>query len=205
MYVTDNFVATHNTYLAARIGARKLIDGDIDKIVVARVTVSKAKHSLGFLPGKVEAKMLPWLQPVIDGIRAEVSAATLEQWQQEGRFVIASFEHMRGRTFDRCYLMLDEAQNADFGDLRLFLTRTGEDTQVVVTGDLDQVDIPDSGLPSVLKLVERFRVPMSIVRFTNDDVVRSPLAKAFVKAFAGAVNLDKLPGFIDTERLSQAA
>lgn len=196
---------TGKTYLAARIAARRLIDGEIDKIIVSRVTVSKPKHALGFLPGKVEAKMLPWVQPLIDGLRAEVSAATLETWQQEGKFVIAAFEHMRGRTFDRCMLILDEAQNADHGDLKLFLTRTGEGTQVIVTGDLDQIDIPDSGLTRVIEMVERFNVPAKVIRFSNEDVVRSPLAKAFVKAFAAAANLDKLPRFLDTAPLQQVS
>lgn len=200
---------TGKTYIAARIAARKLIEGQVDKIIVARVTVSKPKHALGFLPGKLDAKMRPWLQPVIDGLRAEVSAATLEQWQQEGKFEIASFEHMRGRTFDHALVLLDEAQNADWGDLRLFLTRTGEGSQVIVTGDLDQIDIPDSGLMRVLDMVERYNLPMHIIEFTSEDVVRSALAKAFVKAFSQAndsdVNLDKQPRFLDPVRQPKAA
>lgn len=175
---------TGKTYIPARIAAQKLIEGKIDKIIVARVTVSKAKHSIGYLPGKIDAKMLPWLQPVIDGLRAEVSASTLEDWKQTGRFEIASFEHMRGRTFEKCFVILDEAQNCDFGDLRLFLTRIGEDSQVVITGDLDQIDIHDSGLPSVLDMIEKYDLPMHVIEFTEEDVVRSSFAKSFVKAFA---------------------
>lgn len=211
---------TGKTYIASRIAAKKLLTGAVDKIIVARVTVSKAKHANGFLPGKLDAKMAPWLIPVIDGIRAEVSAQTLETWKNEGRFEIASFEHMRGRTFADAFVILDEAQNADLGDLRLFLTRIGENSQVVVTGDMDQIDIPDSGLATCLDLIERHNINMAIFEFTSDDVVRSQFAKAWVKAFAQReqkvvsiswrtaatdVNLDRPPAFLDTPQKSRRA
>jgi phosphate starvation-inducible PhoH-like protein len=198
---------TGKTYIPARIAARKLADGQVDKIIIARATVSKPKHALGFLPGKIDAKMRPWLQPVIDGLRAEVSAAQLEQWTQEGKFEIASFEHMRGRTFERAFVILDEAQNCDFGDLRLLLTRIGEHTQVVITGDLDQIDIPDSGLLPVLDMVERYHLPMHVIQFTETEVVRSAFAREFVKAFAKltpkVANLDAVDPFTENARTTR--
>lgn len=202
---------TGKTYLPARVGAKQLMAGQIEKIIVCRVTVAKAKHGLGFLPGKLDQKMMPWLRPVIDGLRAEVSAATLEQWTAAGNFEIASFEHMRGRTFENALVILDEAQNCDFGDLRMFLTRIGEGTQVVVTGDIDQVDISDSGLPRILNMVDRHDLPMQMIRFEDEDVVRSPLTKAWVKAFSQEVGdnkqtaefLDALPSFLQTPSKSR--
>lgn len=216
---------TGKTYVAARVFAKKLIDGKTDRIVVARVAVSKAKHALGFLPGKLDAKLAPWLVPVIEGIRAEIKAQAFEQLKEAGAIEFASFEHMRGRTFSNSCVLLDEAQNADFGDLKLVLTRWGESTQYAVTGDMDQIDVHDSGLETVLDIVEAHDVPIHIIEFTDEDVVRSPMAKSWVKAFklhaintgtdrscrprkvyapqapapanADDVNLDALPAFLD--------
>lgn len=174
---------TGKTYLAARIAAQRMIKGAIDKIIITRVTVSSHRHAIGFLPGNIEAKMKPWLTPVIEGIRAEVSAQTLDKWKAEGKFEIVPFEYMRGRTFDFSMIILDEAQNACFADLETFVTRTGVESQVVICGDPGQVDIPNSGLPTMLDLAEEFEI-MDIVEFTEDDVVRSALAKKWVKAIA---------------------
>lgn len=194
---------TGKTYIPARIFARALIDGRLDKIIVSRVTVSEPKHALGFLPGKADAKMLPWLIPVIEAIRAEVSASTFEQWKNEGRFEIVPFEHMRGRSFHDAGIILDEAQNASYKDLKLFLTRTGKNSQVVIAGDTDQIDVHDSGLPEIAAMVRTHDLPMESLAFTEDDVVRSPFARAWVKAFArheqagrpsNVVNLDVKAG-----------
>jgi phosphate starvation-inducible PhoH-like protein len=174
---------TGKTYLPARIAARRLVEGRVDKIIVCRVTVANPRHALGFLPGKLDQKLEPWLVPVMDGIKAEVSAATLDLWKKDGRFEIVSFEHMRGRTFSNAFVLFDEAQNATLPDLRLFLTRIGEEAQVVVTGDMDQIDIHDSGLNTVIGMALDHDVPMEVVQFTSDDVVRSAMAKAWVKAF----------------------
>lgn len=108
---------TGKTYLAARIAAQRLLAGKIEKIIISRVTASKKGHQIGFLPGNIEAKMAPWLTPVIDGIRAEVSKTQLDAWKSEGKFEIVPFEYMRGRTFDNACVILDEAQNAEFDDL----------------------------------------------------------------------------------------
>lgn len=200
---------TGKTYIPARVGARALVDGRIDKIVVARVAVSKAKHQLGFLPGKIDAKMRPWLTPIFDGIKAEVGSHTLEQWMMEGRVEIAAFEHLRGRTLgstQRTLVILDEAQNADYGDLRLFLTRMGEQAQCVVTGDLDQIDIPNSGLAHIIGLAQAHNVPMALIQFREEDVVRSPFVAAWVRAFSAdqagqAGNLDRMPAFLHTPKV----
>jgi phosphate starvation-inducible PhoH-like protein len=175
---------TGKTYLPSRIAARRLIDGNVERIIICRVTSSDKRHQLGFLPGKLEAKLEPWLKPVIEGLRAEMSAQTFDKLKTDGHIEFCSFEHMRGRTFGNCVVILDEAQNATFSDLALFLTRQGENAQVIVTGDLDQVDIHDSGLDEIIDLGDEFEVPMEIVEFLEDDVVRSPHAKAWVKALA---------------------
>lgn len=205
------------TYLPARIAAQYLQKGTVEKVVIARVTVSDPKHALGFLPGKLDQKLKPWLIPVLEGIKAEVGNNFLEQAMQDGRIEIASFEHMRGRTFENAFVLLDEAQNASFKDLKLFLTRIGEGTQVVVTGDLDQIDVKDSGLQRVMSLCNHYQGPMEIVRFADEDVVRSVFTKEWVRVFREAeedrdlqivqspvnVNLDELPAFIHTPGMSR--
>lgn len=202
---------TGKTYLAARIAAQRLLKGDIEKIVISRVTASKKGHQIGFLPGNIEAKMAPWLTPVIEGIRAEVSKAQLDAWKAAGQFEIVPFEYMRGRTFDKAAIILDEAQNAEFDDLHLFLTRTGEGSQVIVAGDHSQIDIPNSGLEEIVDISDEHAI-MDIVEFTEDDVVRSALAKKWVKAISernrvrkAALaarndngNLDSLPAFVQS-------
>ncbi len=187
---------TGKTYIAARIAAQQMIQGKIDKIIVSRVTVSSPRHAIGFLPGNIDAKMKPWLTPVIEGIRAEVSGNTLDEWKQQGRFEIVPFEYMRGRTFENAFVILDEAQNACFADLELFVTRTGEGTQIVICGDHSQIDIPNSGLEDILSLAEEYEI-MDVIEFTEDDVVRSKLAKAWVKAIAAYKRQQTNDGILD--------
>lgn len=175
---------TGKTYIAARLAAQRLLAGAIDKIVVSRVTVSAARHANGFLPGDLGKKLEPWMIPVIDGLKAEVSAATIEKWKADGKLEIASFEHLRGRTFANAMTILDEAQNATWTDLKLWITRTGENTQTVITGDLDQIDIHDSGLADFCLMIEQHHLPVAQVRFLDEDVVRSPLTRAFVQAYS---------------------
>lgn len=203
------------TYGPARIAARALLDQKIEKIIIARVTVADKKHQLGFLPGKLNDKLKPWLTPVLDGVKAEVGSSLLDQWMQDGRLEIASFEHLRGRTFQKAFVLLDEAQNASFSDLKTFLTRIGEQTQVVVTGDLDQVDVKDSGLLDVIRLSRKYHGPMRVIQFTEEDVVRSQFTKDWVRIFAAdqrdkglvvvdnSVNLDEPPAFLHTPGMSR--
>jgi Phosphate starvation-inducible protein PhoH, predicted ATPase len=195
---------TGKTYIPARIAARQMLDKKISKIIIARITAApNQRHAMGFLPGKLEDKLAPWMVPVLDGLKAEVSGVTLDKWKQEKRLEYASFEQLRGRTFSDCMVILDEAQNATFADLKLFLTRIGEDCQVVVTGDIEQIDIRDSGLERVMDMAEDYGVPMEIVEFGAEDVVRSAFTKAWVAAFAAesgqsVANLDDLPRFLHT-------
>ena len=143
--------------------------------------------------------------PVLDGLRAEVSGATIDKWKNEKKIEFAPFESMRGRTFGgdqgATLLILDEAQNATLDDLRLVLTRIGENCQVVVTGDIEQIDIHNSGLPKVLQMTYDHAIPMAVVHFEPDDVVRSAFTKAWVQAFAAESgnevgNLDGLHRFL---------
>lgn len=205
---------TGKTYIPARIGARRLLDQSISKIIIVRITAApNRRHELGFKPGKQDDKLAPWMIPVLDGMRAEVSGATIDKWKNDKKIEFAPFESMRGRTFGGAdgggvLLILDEAQNATLDDLKLVLTRVGENCQVVVTGDIEQIDIHNSGLISAMKMARTHKVPMAIVEFGADDVVRSAFTKAWVKAFQSLAakndsddaNLDELPAFLQNGR-----
>lgn len=176
---------TGKTYIASRHAARQLKAESVEKITITRPTIARSKHKMGFLPGKAEEKMTPWLKPIMQGLRDEFTAREITRMMADEVIEILPFEHMRGVTVSNSVFILDEAQNCDEIDLRMFLTRVGENTQVIVCGDVNQVDIPgDSGLPIVVEMIERYDIPADIIEFTADDVVRSATAKSWVKAFA---------------------
>ena len=174
---------TGKTYIAPRWAIRQVIDGAKERVVIARPTVAKPKHRMGFLPGGAGEKQEPWLLPVLDAFADECGASTVEKMRRSGQIVFAAFEHMRGRTFRNATVVLDEGQNCDFTDLQLFLTRSGEDLQILVNGDLDQIDIPDSGLDRIIGMIGRHGVDAAVVRFDVDGVVRSGTAAQWVRAF----------------------
>lgn len=180
---------TGKTYVPARLAAQQLKQNRIEKIYIARPTVAPKRHAQGFLPGKLEQKLAPWLVPILDAIKDEVSANTLKQWMDDKKVEFLSFEHLRGRTLADCWVILDEAQNCTLSDLKLFLTRKGDNSIYVVSGDTEQVDgeaIPDSGLETVVDMIDTYDLSPDIVEFDEDDVVRSADAKEWVKAFSRA-------------------
>lgn len=174
---------TGKTYVAARFAIRRLRAGTIDRIYIARPTVSSPRHRLGFLPGSATKKLAPWLIPILDAFKEEATAREIESWIQQGKIEFVAFEHLRGRTLANCFAILDEAQNCTFGDLKLFLTRKGEDSTYVVAGDPTQVDIPDSGFDPILDMIEDQDLSPTIIEFDAVDVVRSADAKEWVTAF----------------------
>jgi len=178
---------TGKTYLAARHAMARLKTGKIEKIIVSRPTVSQPRHRQGFLPGNAKAKQAPWLVPVMDAFKDEVTSGVLEKMMTDEQVEIVPFEYMRGRTFRDAIVILDEAQNCSFGDLKMFLTRVGEGSQVIICGDADQVDIEDSGLNAVVDLADRYDfIEASICEFDHTDVVRSKVARQWVRAFSNS-------------------
>ena len=174
---------TGKTYLATLWGIEQVLNGSKDKFIMSRTTSSKPKHRLGFRPGDQNNKVADWLIPIIEALKDRCGATTIENLEKNGKIVSAAFETMCGRTFKDAIVLLDEAQNCDFDDLNLFLTRTGKNCQVIIDGSLDQIMIPDSGLERVVDMVEKYNINAKVVRFTDDDVVRSEEAAMWVKAF----------------------
>lgn len=175
---------TGKTYLAARHVAQRFKAGEIDTMKFARPQVSRERHKSGFLPGNLNAKLAPWFAPIMAALREEFSGVQIDKLKQEGKLEFLSFEHLRGVTLKDCAVVLDEAQNCDFLDLKLFLTRIGENAQLIVCGDETQADIPDSALSRVVDMAMRYKIDIAICTFSEDDVVRSHIAAQWVKVFA---------------------
>ena len=172
------------TYVASRHALTRLLHNDIEKIVIARPTVSAQRHRMGFLPGTADQKMKPWLVPIIDAFKDGTSASEIEKLMTNKTVEVLPFEHMRGRTIKNGVFLLDEAQNCTFGDLEMFMTRVGENCQIIICGDPDQSDIgKDSGLSDIALMVERHGLNAGVITFTEDDVVRSVTAREWVMAF----------------------
>ena len=175
---------TGKTYVAIALAVRALKNREIKRIILTRPAV-EAGERLGFLPGDLKDKLDPYLQPLYDALGDMIPARKLQEFMAEGTIQIAPLAYMRGRTLDRACVILDEAQNTNLGQLKMFLTRMGANAKFIVTGDASQVDLPrkeDSGLLKGIALLEGIK-GIATIRFTNADIVRHPLVTKIVKAF----------------------
>lgn len=175
---------TGKTYIAIALAVRALKHREIKRIILTRPAV-EAGERLGFLPGDLKDKLDPYLQPIYDALEDMIPTKRLQYFIEDDVIQIAPLAYMRGRTLDRACVILDEAQNTNIGQLKMFLTRMGSDAKFIVTGDATQVDLPrseDSGLLRVIKLLEDIK-GISVVRFSSADIVRHPLVTKIVKAF----------------------
>ena len=175
---------TGKTYLAVAVGVTMLIGGHVDKIILSRPAV-EAGERLGFLPGDMKEKVDPYMQPLYDALNDFLPAKQLAKLMEEKRIEIAPLAFMRGRTLSSAFVVLDEAQNATSMQMKMFLTRLGEGSRMVITGDRTQIDLP-RGVQSGLKDAERILkgVPgISFSYFTASDVVRHPLVAKVIHAY----------------------
>ena len=176
---------TGKTYIAIALAVRALKNREIKRIILTRPAV-EAGERLGFLPGDLKDKLDPYLQPLYDALGDMIPSRKLQEFMSDGTIQIAPLAYMRGRTLDRACVILDEAQNTNLGQLKMFLTRMGCNAKFIVTGDASQVDLPnksDSGLLKGIQLVKDIK-GISVIRFGNDDIVRHPLVNKIVKAFS---------------------
>lgn len=175
---------TGKTYVAIALAVRALKNREIKRIILTRPAV-EAGERLGFLPGDLKDKLDPYLQPLYDALGDMIPPKRLQDFMSEGTIQIAPLAYMRGRTLDRACVILDEAQNTNMAQLKMFLTRMGVNAKFIVTGDATQVDLPrreDSGLLRGIELLKGIR-GISTIFFTNEDIVRHPLVTKIVKAF----------------------
>ncbi|WP_080456611.1 PhoH family protein [Roseovarius sp. A-2] len=175
---------TGKTYLAVAVGVNMFIEGHVDRIILSRPAV-EAGEKLGYLPGDMKDKVDPYMQPLYDALNDFLPAKQLAKLVEEKRIEIAPLAFMRGRTLANAFVVLDEAQNATSMQMKMFLTRLGEGSRMVITGDRTQIDLP-RGVPSGLADAERLltTIPqISFNYFTAKDVVRHPLVAAIIEAY----------------------
>lgn len=175
---------TGKTYIAIALAVRALKNREIRRIILTRPAV-EAGERLGFLPGDLKEKLDPYLQPLYDALEDMIPPKKLQDFIADGIIQIAPLAYMRGRTLSSAVAILDEAQNTNLGQLKMFLTRMGQGSKFIVTGDCTQVDLPrreDSGLIRGMHILEG--IPgIADIRFTTEDIVRHPLVNRIVKAF----------------------
>ncbi len=178
---------TGKTYLAVAVGVSMFIEGHVDRIILSRPAV-EAGERLGFLPGDMKDKVDPYMQPLYDALNDFLPAKQMAKLIEEKRIEIAPLAFMRGRTLSRAFVVLDEAQNATAMQMKMFLTRLGEGSRMVVTGDRTQIDLP-RGVASGLGEAERMLAgigDISFSYFTAKDVVRHPLVAKIIEAYEAA-------------------
>jgi phosphate starvation-inducible PhoH-like protein len=175
---------TGKTYLAVAVGVSMFLGGHVDRIVLSRPAV-EAGERLGFLPGDMKEKVDPYMQPLYDALNDFLPAKQVQKMLEEKVIEIAPLAFMRGRTLSNAFVVLDEAQNATSMQMKMFLTRLGEGSRMVITGDRTQVDLPRgtvSGLADAERLLKG--IPrISFTYFTARDVVRHPLVAAIIEAY----------------------
>jgi len=175
---------TGKTYLAVAVGVNMLITGQVDKIILSRPAV-EAGEKLGYLPGDMKEKVDPYMQPLYDALNDFMPGKQLAKMMEEKTVEIAPLAFMRGRTLSNAFVVLDEAQNATTMQMKMFLTRLGEGSRMVITGDRTQIDLP-RGVPSGLSDAERLldQIPgIAFNYFTSKDVVRHPLVAKIIEAY----------------------
>ncbi len=175
---------TGKTYLAVAIAVNALKAKQVEKIILTRPAV-EAGEKLGFLPGDLQEKVTPYLRPLYDALQELLGMDSYAKLMERGTIEIAPLAYMRGRTLNNAFVILDEAQNTTREQIKMFLTRLGEGSKMVVTGDLTQIDLPKgltSGLRHAIKVLKDIE-DIGIIRLNERDVVRHPLVQKIVKAY----------------------
>ncbi len=173
---------TGKTYLAIAAAVKALDEGRIDRIVLSRPAI-EAGEALGYLPGTMEEKMSPYLRPLYDALADRLGGKRLRQYMSDGTIEIAPIAYMRGRTLNNAFVVIDEAQNCTYGQIKMLLTRLGWHSTMVITGDPDQTDLLPglSGLTDIAARLESLS-DIAVVRLSKVDVVRHPLVACMLAA-----------------------
>ncbi|HSH65015.1 MAG TPA: PhoH family protein [Bacteroidia bacterium] len=175
---------TGKTYTAVALAVRALKNKEVKKIILTRPAV-EAGENLGFLPGDLKEKLDPYLQPLYDALLDMIAPEKLAFYLENRVIQIAPLAFMRGRTLDNAFVILDEAQNATEGQLKMFLTRMGSSAKFVITGDITQVDLPKhqpSGLPQAIRLLNKID-GIAFVQLDSTDVIRHKLVKKIIELY----------------------
>lgn len=175
---------TGKTYLAVAMAVKAFRSRQIKKIILTRPAV-EAGEKLGFLPGDLQDKVDPYLRPLYDALFDMFGAESFAKYMEKGIIEVAPLAYMRGRTLDEAFIILDEAQNTTSEQIKMFLTRLGNESRMVITGDITQIDLPDSKKSGLVEAVKVLRGidDIEIHRFTEKDVVRHKLVQDIIKAY----------------------
>jgi len=175
---------TGKTYLAVAMALAALREGRVSRLILTRPAV-EAGEALGFLPGDLYEKIMPYLRPLHDALHDMLSAEEVQKQMERGIIEIAPLAYMRGRTLNHAFIILDEAQNSTLEQMFMFLTRLGVSSKAVVTGDETQIDLPQhkhSGLLEAHRALQKIE-GIAIVEFTRRDIVRHPLVQRIIAAY----------------------
>ena len=175
---------TGKTYLAVAMAVSAFRAKEVNRIILTRPAV-EAGEKLGFLPGDLQQKVDPYLRPRYDALFDMLGPESFQRYQERGNIEVAPLAYMRGRTLDDSFIILDEAQNTTTEQMKMFLTRLGFNSKIVVTGDITQIDLPDgkrSGLVDIIKILKNID-DIQTVRFSEKDVVRHRLVQDIIKAY----------------------
>ena len=175
---------TGKTYLAVAMAVKAFREHKVKKIILTRPAV-EAGEKLGFLPGDLQDKVDPYLRPLYDALFDMFGAESFTRYMEKGIIEVAPLAYMRGRTLDEAFIILDEAQNTTSEQIKMFLTRLGNESRMVITGDITQIDLPDakrSGLVEAVKVLKGID-DIAVHRFSEKDVVRHRLVQDIIKAY----------------------
>ena len=185
---------TGKTYLAVAAAVAAFREKTVNRIILTRPAV-EAGERLGFLPGDLQNKVDPYLRPLYDALYDMLGAETFQKYQERGSIEVAPLAYMRGRTLDDSFIILDEAQNTTREQMKMFLTRLGFGSKIVITGDVTQIDLPDdkvSGLKDAIRVLEGVK-DIAICRLTSADVVRHALVQEIINAYEKAAKKNEAP------------
>ncbi len=182
---------TGKTYTAVALAVRALKNKEVKRIILTRPAV-EAGENLGFLPGDMNEKLDPYLQPLFDGLRDMIPAEKLLEYLDNGVIQIAPLAFMRGRTLDKAFVILDEAQNTTVNQMKMFLTRMGRQAKFIITGDQTQIDLPRNQKSGLIMAVNRLREldGIEVVELTTNDVIRHKLVKVIIEALKEELEID---------------
>ena len=174
---------TGKTAVSVGLACDYLLDGRVEKIVVTRPVIESGR-GLGFLPGTFEEKIHPYLIPVLEEMEYRLNTNRVQAYRDEGKIEVCPLEYMRGRNFHNCFMILDEAQNATFEQLKMFVTRIGWDSKAVINGDMDQTDLANSsqgGLDTFLYRLDNID-GVGVAELTEDDIIRNKIISKILNA-----------------------
>lgn len=183
MVITTGCAGTGKSHVSISLAADMLNRGEVERIIVTRPNVD-AGRSVGYLPGDFDEKIRPWIVPVLEILSQHMDKGSIDTAIKSGKIEFAILQHMRGRSFEDAFIILDEAQNTTVKEMKMFVTRIGQNCKCVINGDIMQHDLREqSGLAKIMHMAKAYNLPIPVIEFTANDIVRSDLVRQWILAF----------------------